>query len=320
MRFIKTGACGAISALTVMGIGTATVAGELSGSGCGVGSGELKPCVQAHTFDVDGWRKALPEPLAREQHTDETPWIGQTGIAPPVAVSGDRDLNVRTSMSQWRAYQEQMANAKSVGIKPSDLSTKSLPKPPSAPTSPFDVWSSFGVQGKAGEGDSGERAGVGVDYRMGRAASIGVSAERSEVKPGHGTTLQDEKLAARVTIQATPSFSVDTTTQWETVGDSAVVGGGRIDKNTVTVSPKLKQSFSLDGGERLEPFVTYQREVGLGEGHAGGPAAATQSAGAGLTLAKPDLYAFSLSGDVTGSGTAEPPTLKSRLQLSIPLR
>ena len=46
----------------------------------------------------------------------------------------------------------------------------------------------------------------------------------------------------------------------------------------------------------------------------------TLSVGTGLTLSKPQAYSLSVTTDLENVGTAEPATVKSRLQLSVPLR
>ena len=106
----------------------------------------------------------------------------------------------------------------------------------------------------------------------------------------------------------------------ENLSESA--GGETIEKSTITIAPRISRSFKLDDGQKLEPFLTYKREIDI---DAAGPGATVDedesmgSLGAGVGLSKPDSYSLRATTDVEDIGAAETPSVKSRIQLTVPI-
>jgi len=98
------------------------------------------------------------------------------------------------------------------------------------------------------------------------------------------------------------------------------------EKTSIKIAPRVSRPIPIATGQQLEPFVSYTNKMDLGSAApatgVAAPAAtsSTQSIGGGVTLSRPDTYALSLSTDVERHSEAERAELKSRMQLSIPLR
>lgn len=253
---------------------------------------------------------------------DGVPWIAQSGVAPPFAVDpSDSSVKMRTSLGQWRDFNSQMQAKRIDEVKAAAQSPLTLPKPTAGPASPVEVWSAVELDGRTQQIDGTVRASAGADYKLSKKAVAGVAVEHADLKAAAGAgSAPDDKLAAHLNFLATQDLSVDTKTQWET--QSAAAGAGKASRNSVTVAPRLGHRFSLDNGETLSPFVTLKKELvvgGLDASTAVGGAKPMQSAGVGVTLAKPDTYSLSVTADREELDAKEPATLKSRLQLSAPL-
>ena len=98
------------------------------------------------------------------------------------------------------------------------------------------------------------------------------------------------------------------------------------EKTSIKVAPRVSRPIPIATGQQLEPFVTYTNKMDLGSSSpapgvaSSASTSSTQSIGGGVTLSRPDTYALSLSTDVERNSEAERAELKSRMQLSIPLR
>lgn len=253
---------------------------------------------------------------------DDVPWIAQTGIVPPLAVNpGDAGVGIKTSVGQWRDFNSAMLAMRidaSRAMKPGDVP---IPKPPIFSALPLDVWSSFDLQGLARDADETTKTGVGANYKLSNATKIGIAAERADQRSASGINVQKtDKLAANMTFQASPHLSFDAKTQWETGSAVAVTGTGKTDKSSLILAPKLKYPIPVGGGQTFEPFVTMSEDLALSASGTDSAKKNTLSVGTGLTLSKPQAYALSVTTDLENVGTAEPATVKSRLQLSVPLR
>ena len=173
---------------------------------------------------------------------------------------------MRTSLATWRDYNVRDAMKTIDTSTPASPSDLILPSAPALPKSPLDIWSSVDVQGYQGSGSEAMRAGVGVDYKINRATTVGVLAERGDAKAAAGAGLeQDSKMAAYVTLQATPMLSLDARTEWQAGNADFAASTGAAEMSTFTFAPRINHSFALDGGKTIEPFVTYKRQFDLGE-------------------------------------------------------
>jgi hypothetical protein len=269
-----------------------------------------------------GGNPAQGNPAQEGPAQDGVPWIAQNGPAPPLAVNpSDGSVVMRTSLGQWRDFNSQMLAKRIDDLKAAAPGPLTLPKPAVGIAPPVELWSSVELDGRMQQIDGTVRTSAGADYKLGRQAVAGVAVEHAEVRTATSIgSVPDDKVAAHLNFLATQDLSVEATTQWET--QSAAAGSPKATRNSVTIAPRLGHQFSLDNGETLSPFVTLKKEMvvgGLDSNPAVGGAKASQSAGVGLTLAKPDTFSLSVTADREELDAKEPANLKSRLQLSVPL-
>jgi hypothetical protein len=103
------------------------------------------------------------------------------------------------------------------------------------------------------------------------------------------------------------------------------LGAHAVESRTVTVAPKISRPIPLHRGQTLEPFLTFKNEIDIqahGDDMELGARStdAKQSAGAGVNLTQPGSYALSVTTDLENIGSADESSVKSRLQLKVPLQ
>jgi len=267
--------------------------------------------------------KTNPGPEAKV--AKPTPGIA---IAPMAVQSIDNGVSMRSSIDSLRDYNAKLMTLKAYDAKAWAPANMPVPKAPVADKSPLDLWTKLDVQGTEGAGDAATRIGVGADYKLGRDMTVGMAAERGDVKPAgvSGTqaagTQTYDKLDAHVRLKALSFLSIDGRTNLQSGNADYAAANGASEKKTLTVEPRLGKSFGLENGNSIEPFVSYKREIDVEKqmqdaiGHS---TAATQSAGAGVTLSKPDNYALSFTTDVTGIEGSQSSSVNSKVQLKLPL-
>lgn len=286
---------------------------------------DFTPCdVTEPQLDVDAILAEHAASSANAGVSDGTPWIAQGSKVVPLTVnSSDTGVSMRTSLATWRDYNVRDAMKSIDTSTPASPSDLALPKAPAPPKSPLDIWSSLDVQGYQGSGDESMRAGVGADYKINRAATVGVLVEHGDAKAATGAGLeQDSKMAAYVTLQAAPMLTLDARTEWQAGNADFAASAGAAEMSTFTLAPRIDHAFALDGGKTIEPFVTYKRQFDLSEqGRETGVAGmtATDSAGAGLTFTNPNEYSLSVTTDVEGLSATQAESLNSKFQLKIPI-
>lgn len=287
---------------------------------CTVSANGTKTCAQIHIFNAQDLEalRLVPAPASGVTGVDDSsPWIAQSGIAPPLDVKpADTGASLRTSTSQWRDFENQILARR---IDEAKAANKSLPQPkaPAVIPSPVELWTSVDFAGLAESSDSAVKTSAGANYKLSRTTTFGVEATRADTRPVTALTgTQDDKFAGFVTYQATSMVSIDARTHWET----ATSGSSRTDTNAVSVAPKLKVPMKLSNGQTLEPFVTIKDELSRSEAADLGQTRNAISAGTGVTFAKPGSYTMSLTADAENLNTPDPATYKSRFQLSVPLK
>ncbi len=102
---------------------------------------------------------------------------------------------------------------------------------------------------------------------------------------------------------------------------NATDGNASATQSAVTVAPRVSRSFTLDGGQTLEPFLQYQTDIAVGspDFDAGGGSDITRSAGAGVTFINPNAYSLSVTTGVEGINQ-EQPNVSSKLRVTVPLK
>jgi len=186
--------------------------------------------------------------------------------------------------------------------------------------------------------------GVAVDYAERSASDVAITEEDRttsayfKMKPVTGLTLDARASWAETTgtvaqenvdsMQEGVSASVKGDWNYGRVKfapsvsiahgvEDATESGAAIEKNVVTVAPRIERPIPLENRQTLSPFVQFKQEIDVGSvGLEGGPA---HGAGAGATLAKPDSYSLSVSTDVEETAAGDR-NVKSQLQLKLPLQ
>lgn len=256
--------------------------------------------------------------LSTESTSDALPWISQAQPADaaepaPIAVNPtDAGVNARASLGQIRDYNAKLTAKKIEAAKA--FAPKAVA--PAAAQSPIDVWTTFDAQGLEGPVDQTKRAAAGAEYKLTKKTTVGVAAERGVTESAIAPSA-DQKVSATVNYKAAPALSIEAKTQWE---ETTTVGAAT-EKNSVSIAPRVGKKYALEDGKTLEPFVTYRQELGVGAGAVDQTTgfATSQSAGAGLTYAKPDAYSVSVTTDVENVGAKDPASLNSKLQLKLPI-
>lgn len=296
---------------------------------------ELNMCGDGNP-DIDF---ANPDPgpgLTIAGGNSNTPWIAAGSANVPVAItSSSNGVSARTSLQTLRDFNSRAATLSLVPLAISSSVTPtalSLPKAPARRSAPIDVWSNVDLQGydqqQASFGETGvdatTRASAGVDYKITNGAKVGVSAERADARTAalQSGVQQDGKMAAYITLQAAPALSLDARTEWQEGNAAFAEATGVAEKNSVSVAPRLDHTFALEDGNTLQPFVSYKTIYDISEKPNPGTtpeALLSQSAAAGVTLAKPDSYSLSVSTDVDGLSAALPPSVNGKFELKLPL-
>jgi len=283
---------------------------------------------QLGTLDLDV--SLLPKAdVATIPRAAATQAVEGTIIVPLTVKNSDAGVSVRTSLGTLQDYTSRLDTQKVDTAKALAPTGMPLPLSPVVPKSPLDLWSKFDAHGYEWAGNASTRAGVGFDYRFDRAVSAGVAAERGDFRSAAtpGTQTYD-KVDAHIAYQITPSLSLNTRAEFQTGNADFAATKGLDDKGAVSFAPKLTQTFPLGEGQSMSTFATFTRELDLEQQVLDGPhrtSAIAQSAGAGVSFEKRDSYTLSVTTDIgsLGSldlGSLDPATLRSRLQLKLPIQ
>ena len=296
-----------------------------------------------------------PAPGRLEARLDGKPWIAGAWSTTPFAVTpDDQNVTVKASLGQWSRYTEAMAALKIEEAKALAPAALPIPKAPVVTRSPLDVWSTVQVRGVNDDSGHDLTGAVGADYAVGRDALVGLAAEVRDpnntgiatyfaLSPVRSITVKGKAQwdESRSDVAASDTVvSAELHGAWSfgrvkfapmlsiaqgkgTLADEA--GTHAIETRTLTVAPKISRPIPLASGQILEPFLTFKNEsdihaLGSHADAEGRSSETKQSAGAGLNLAKPDSYALSVTTDLENLGSADETSLKSRLQLKVPLQ
>lgn len=294
---------------------------------------DFSPCLTSEQdidqSDLNSIILQSPAPKTKKPapESDAIPWIAtDVNGVPAKFTSSDTGMSVRTSLGTMREYNARSASPAvaqpEFGEAPK--TDFAMPQAPVAPKTPLDVWTNIDVNGYDGSRDQSTRTGLGADYKLDNAMTLGVSVERGDTHAFNtpGVT-EDQKASAYVNVQATPLLSLGARTEWQTGNADFVASSGVAERSAFVLTPKINHDFKMGDGTTLSPYLSYQREfdVSATRKEAVVPSFdATQSAGAGVTYTKPDSYSLSVSADVDNFGvTDEAQSLSSKLQLSVPL-
>ena len=82
----------------------------------------------------------------------------------------------------------------------------------------------------------------------------------------------------------------------------------------------MHRPFRLDDGEVIEPFANFSTSIGLDQQEAAQTTSVpVDTVALGVSLSRENDYKLQATTDVDGLGKTEPPGIKSRLQLNVPL-
>ncbi len=289
-----------------------------------------KPCA-APDFTLMGLGASLPAP------EPPLPLSLPAETAPPPAMpfsvqSSGGVLSLRTGIGDLGSYEARELARKVESVKPALPPGSSLPKTASVKPPTVDVWTGVEANGldstrASGEPNANLKTSLGADYRFTATSAAGVAIARQEPAEvnARAPVKQDDKLSAYVSLGAMPGVTIETKAQWErsgTAGAGEADAAGN-DKVSVSVAPRLGHHFAAGGGATVEPYVTVKREIdGAARTHTGTATtmSSTDSAGAGVTFAKPDASSLGVSTSLDGVGATEPASVSGRFQLKVPLR
>ena len=269
----------------------------------------------------------MPPPLSEPvQGPDFAPPAEAQPPLPLAVQKTDDKLSVRTGLSDVASYQGRELARKIEGIKTSLPPGMPVPRAAALPGSALDVWTGIEANGLAAssiasEPDAHLKTSVGADYKFFARSKAGIAIERSEAAEAalRAGRSQDEKISAYITLSAMPGVSLDTRAEWDKAAAAASEPSAAA-KTSVSVAPRVGHSFAVGSGASLEPYVTMKHEIDVEDPAAARAPVATNSAGAGITLAKPDAFSLGLSTTLEHLSGGEPASVNSRLQLSVPLR
>jgi hypothetical protein len=257
-------------------------------------------------FGVDG-SGAEPWPLL----------VAPAGIAitPPVSVvPSDTGIAAMTSLSAWRDY-----NARNLAQKTEQLAAPSLmtmPRPPQT-SLPLDVWTRVSVDGLGDSSNQSTNVVAGAEYKVSPKSTFGIATLLTDSAPDSGSaSVPGEAFTAYANLQVLPGLTVKAESNPGQNPANGFAEAGA-DQPVLAITPRFSHTFSLEGGQRIQPFVvlknTFDHEVSIDAG-------SVSSAGAGFVIDAPSSYSFSISTTVEPTGHSDGgPAAGGRMQLTIPM-
>ena len=96
------------------------------------------------------------------------------------------------------------------------------------------------------------------------------------------------------------------------------------DGSILSIAPRLSRTFDLGNGQKLEPFVTMDRKLAIGQGDPTAPAGTTlsssRSVGAGVSLKQQDSFTLDVTTSVEERDVDGQHNLKGGLKIKVPLK
>lgn len=246
---------------------------------------------------------------------------GRSSSTSPLPVAVDRtdnSVSVRTGISVWRDYNDKKLEKRYKKAK--SRSGKDLKAPVvGARKPPLDVWTKVNIESGSDAASRTTRTALGADYKLPNDTTAGISAEQAETQAAYGAAPvpTDRTVSAYVNFKATPLLSIDARTQWQRADGETAAGIASDEHNSFTLAPKIEKKYTLGDDVDMTPYATIQHKFDIDS--VANTDTITNSAGAGITFAKPDTYSVTVSTNVEHSTGAETPNLNSKLQLKLPL-
>lgn len=286
-------------------------------------------------------------------------WIEQSWQSAPFSFSAaDTSYSVKSSASHLAAYSQYERVAPFRDNLPADLRDKLPALLAARADSLVDVWTVVNVAESETSYVASSQHAVGLDFRLGPKAVLGVVAEQDD-----GTDGRDGQVAAYLKAQLWDGVMMDTrvgkgedrntTAQdgtfssahtfvatklsraWQlgayTIAPSVGVAvssvtsdadtGGRLSGKEVSFEQRVSRKFELEGQKQLEPFISFKQAFDSGATTAteGEGASSSRTLGAGLKLDATKQYSLSVTTSVERNDTQDKPEFDSRFQLKLPL-
>ncbi|MBU1211715.1 MAG: hypothetical protein KJ587_10640 [Alphaproteobacteria bacterium] len=256
------------------------------------------------------------------------------GIAPLTVKPNGDDATIQTSVGQWESYFKNLDQQKIEDAKRLAPVGLTLPKPPPASTDPLEIWSKADVKGLGDEtAVQGINSAVGAAVRLGDGLKFGIGTELDN-HDQHKREINRAELQVRLAISKwtllPQAAIVAETTTTDSIEDSqpaigqygyGIEGEATQSESTrLEFRQELRRPFRLEDGEVLEPFVNFSTSIGLDRQEAAQTTPVpVDTVGVGVSLSRDSDYKLQATTDVDGLGKTEPPGIKSRLQLNVPL-
>ncbi len=236
-------------------------------------------------------------------------------LSPPVSiVPSDTGIAAMTSLSAWRDY-----NARSLAQKTEQIAAApalTMPRPPQT-SLPLDVWTRVLVDGLADGSNQSTNVTAGVEYKVNQQSTFGMAARLTDSAVDTvSATLPSETFTAYANLQVLPGLTVKAESKPGQNPANGFAEAGA-DQPVLAITPKLSHTFSLEGGQRIQPFLvlqnTFEHDVSIDAG-------SVSSAGAGFVIDAPSSYSFSISTTVEPAGPSDGgPAAEGRMRLTIPM-
>jgi hypothetical protein len=270
-------------------------------------------------------------------------------------------LSLETSFTQWATFDATTKAQRIESIR--SQAPYAFAKPPVLTGDPaLDVWFAVDAsQPAAASTSTSDRfSRLGADYKFGRSAVFGFAVANKEAEAGlqkaqsaasyfawrpvqtvtldgrlgvasaqlgpiDGTQVMQRYASARVrsdwnlgSFKLSPTLSLTRGTEVE-----AGITAAPQQSSVFSFAPRLSRSFDIGNNQKLEPFVTVDRKLAVGQSDptalGGGTLSSSRSVGAGVSLKQLNSYTLDVTTSVEERDVDGQHNLKSGLKLKVPL-
>jgi hypothetical protein len=269
-------------------------------------------------------------------------------------------LSLETSFTQWATFDATTKAERIESIR--SQAPHAFARPPVLIDDPaLDVWFAVDASQPAAASASDRFSRLGADYKFGRSAVFGFAVASKEAEAGLQkaqsaasyfawrpvqTVTLDGRLgvasahlgpidgaqevmqryaSARVrsdwslgSFKLSPTLSLTRGTEVE-----AGMAAAAQESSVFSFAPRLSRSFDIGNDQKLEPFVTIDRKLAVGQGDptalGGGTLSSSRSVGAGVSLKQQNSYTLDVTTSVEERDADGQHNLKSGLKLKVPL-
>ncbi len=266
--------------------------------------------------------------IAAPAHADDRPGAA-AGIGPLMVAPDGDDALVELSLRNWNAYQQRLQEQKIDQAKDLAPDGFQMPRPSTARSLPFDLWSKTELEGLAGDaGPHSRLSEVGAAVAVSRDLKLSLANERREGE-NELQSINRAGLQANMSLQGwrlVPHASIveESVTRRSTGGEQGTpVGSAAATTSSMRleVAPEIRRPFKLKDGSVLEPFVNFSSRIGLDPNAPGRKTGLEQidKFGIGLNVSQSRGYKFEATTDFEGLGEVDAQKVNGRVKLTVPL-